>query len=73
MCIRDSSRFDANDTKMNELNIKNEINFNDIRDEIKQQNVNINKRIRAVSYTHLDVYKRQIYFCFKIFIKLYSK
>ena len=60
---------------MNEQNTKNESKFNEIKDEIKQLNVNINSKFNeleqsiermgvwriAVSYTHLDVYKRQGY------------
>ena len=74
MCIRDRLRTITRD--INEQNNEIKSNFseklNEIRDKIKQQNFDFNKHIKEintclntvkepVSYTHLDVYKRQMY------------
>ena len=49
--------FNEQKIKCEQQNIKNDIIFK----EIKDQNTQLQQSISAVSYTHLDVYKRQLF------------
>ena len=45
--------------KLNEQNTKNESNFNEIREELKQQNVYINKSLKEVD-EHFSAMVKQV-------------
>ena len=57
MCIRDG--YNPNITEKEEY----EKRLNEIENFVKKLNVDNIKVLRAVSYTHLEVYKRQIRQC----------
>ena len=66
MCIRDrecTDKINQVETKLNDSIQKTDVKFNEVDRQISnfEKRVNENKeRLITVSYTHLDVYKRQI-------------
>ena len=59
-----NKRFDVNDAKFKEINGKMTESQKNIDDKLNKINIKLIQQLETVSYTHLDVYKRQHFHLF---------